>query len=829
MAQSVEAEFDKEYLWVGETGTVTATVLPDDTTDKSVSYKSSDEAVATVDENGTVTAIGAGEAVITVTTTDERATAEVTVEVRQQAEDITISESEKTVSVDDVFTLTADVLPADAYNKDVIWSSSDEEVLTVVNGEVTAHKTGEATITVKSAENEEIKAECKVKVIRYISSIAFTEESITVIKGEKHQLETVILPDDATEKKLTFSSSDEKVFTVDGNGLVTAVGAGKATVKVSTDVEDVFAECEVNVEVRSEEVKLDITETEIYCEETVTLKATVLPDDATDKSIIWESSDENVATVDENGVVTAVSKGSVIITAKTADTGKTAECRINVLRHASSVEISSRNAKAYVGRDFTLTAQVSPADATNTNVEWKSSDTSVAKVENGKVTPLKKGTAIISVSTEDGGYVDYCFITVGVGIDSVALSESSIAIDKGESFTLTADYLPDNATVSDIIWESSDESIATVADGVVTATNKSGKATVRATAADNGEAFAECEVTVIEPVSSIDLNKTEMRLLIGNKEALTAIILPANATYPEVSFKSSDEAVATVDENGQVTAVAPGTANIICTSTSTGLTVICTVVVPKPVESFSLSFASMSLSKGASGKVEVEAAPADHDEKFTFVSSDTNILTVERDSGVVRGVGSGKATVTAVSDISAKTATIEILVVQPVESISFEMKSFNGAYTGMCHKLNYSIAPADAYNKKVTFTSSDESIATVDAEGYITYHKKGEVTITVISDDSGLSDECRVTVSQAPEEIILSTNNLSLAVGETAQLNIAILPVGSADETVYWSSNAEAVAKVDENGKVTAVSTGTALIFVRTWNGKEAYCTVTVE
>ena len=828
MAQSIELSFDKEYLWVGETGNVTVNVLPEDTTDKSVVFSSADESIAVVDENGVVTAIGAGEAVITVTTTDGRATKDITVEIRKQAEGIEISESEKTVSVDDVFTLTASVLPAEAYNKDVIWTSSDEEVIKVEDGTVTALKTGEAVITVKSAENEEIKAECKVKVIRYISSIEFAQESVTVLKGETYQLSTVILPDDATERELTFVSSDEAVATVDESGLVTAVGAGKATVTVKTALEDVFAECEINVEVRSEEITLDKNEAEIYCGDTLTLTATVLPDDATNKNIIWESSDISVATV-EDGIVTAVSTGTAVITAKTEDTGKTAECKINVLRHVDSVEISSRSVKAYMGREFTLTARVNPDDATNTTLFWKSSDTTVATVNNGVVTPLRKGTVIISVSSEDGGYADFCFVTVGIGIDAVTLNESSIAIDKGDTFTLTAEASPENTTESELIWTSSDDSIASVENGIVTAKEKSGTVTVKATAADNSEAFAVCEVTVIEPVTAVDLNKTEARVLLGKTETLTAIVSPSNATYKAVTFSSSDESVATVDANGVVTPVAPGTASIICTSTYGQHTAVCVVTVPRPVDDFRLTFASMALSKGASGQIEVEANPANHDERFVFVSSDPNILTVERETGIVKGVGAGTATVTAISDLTEKTATIEILVVQPVEGISFEMKSFNGAYTGMCHQLNYTITPADAYNKKVTFTSSDERIATVDKDGYITYHEQGQVTITVTSEDSGLSDECVVTVSKAPEEIHISKNKLSLSVGEEYQFDVVVLPLDATDVTVIWSSSSDAVVSVDSNGKATAVGVGTALIFARTWNGKEAYCTVTVE
>ena len=159
MAEKVEAEFDKEFLWVGESGNITATVLPEDTTDKSVSFTSSDEDIATVDENGVVTAVSAGVATITVTAVGERISTDVEIEVRQQVTGIEISESEKTVNVDDVFTLTATVLPENAYNKEIEWLTSDAEIISVNGNEFTALKTGEATLTAVSKEKQKAKEE----------------------------------------------------------------------------------------------------------------------------------------------------------------------------------------------------------------------------------------------------------------------------------------------------------------------------------------------------------------------------------------------------------------------------------------------------------------------------------------------------------------------------------------------------------------------------------------------------------------------------------------------------------------------------------------------
>ncbi|MBR3815352.1 MAG: Ig-like domain-containing protein [Clostridia bacterium] len=829
LAESIRVTFDKEYLWVGESGDITVTVLPEDTTDKSAVYKVSDERILTVDKNGKVTAKSAGKAYVTVKSINCNAIDFVGIEVRQQVTGLEISLSEKTLNVGEEFTLTASVLPENAYNKNIEWLTSDEEIISVADGKVTALKTGEATVTAVSKENGEIKAACNVTVERYVEGVKLSEETFIIEKGNSYQLVATVLPEDATDKSLTWVSSDSETVSVDENGKITALKAGEATITANTAFEGISAQCKVTVKVSSAEVLLNKQSAELYCGETLELTATVLPEDTTDKGIIWSSSDEEIATVDENGVVTAHEKGEATITVKTKDNGKAAECVITVLKHVSDVKISTNSFDGFTGRPFTLTAQVSPADASNKNLIWNTSDSAVATVENGVVTPLRKGTAIISVKSEDNGLVDYCYINIGIGIDAISLSHSEISLHKGESFTLSAHISPENATTDKLIWTSEDNDIITVSDGVITAGRKSGTVKVRVTAADNDEAYAECTVTVIEQVTGIDLNETDIQLMSGDSFTLIPVITPDNATYPEVEWKSNDDTVASVDANGVVTAVNPGTAYITCTNEDSGIAAICKVFVPRPVESFTVSLPSLNLSKGASSELVIESEPADHDEDFTFVSSDSTVLTVERETGIVRGVAAGTATVTAVSTLTGKRATVDILVIQPVEDIRFDLAEYKGAYTGQQHKLSYAIYPADAYNKAVEWSSSDESIATVDSEGNITYHKKGEVIIRVTSKEKGLYAECKVTVSQSPETIYISAGAKTMAVGNTEKLTIAITPVDAPNQTVFWSTSSEAVVTVDSEGNITAIAPGKAIITVTTWNGKTATCTVTVE
>ncbi|WP_288583951.1 Ig-like domain-containing protein [uncultured Treponema sp.] len=165
-------------------------------------------------------------------------------------------------------------------------------------------------------------------------------------------------------------------------------------------------------------VSLDKTSAELEVGGNFTLTKTIEPANATNQNVSWSSSDKNVATVDENGTVTAVAVGTTDITVKTADGGKEAKCTVTVKKTAegnvsvTGVSLDKTSAELDVGGTLTLTAIVAPTNATNQNVSWSSSDVKVATVENGTVTAVAVGTADITVKTADGGKEATCTITV---------------------------------------------------------------------------------------------------------------------------------------------------------------------------------------------------------------------------------------------------------------------------------------------------------------------------------------------------------------------------------------------------------------------------------
>ena len=294
----------------------------------------------------------------------------------------------------------------------------------------------------------------------------------------------------------------------------------------------------------------------------ITLIATVKPDNATNKSITWMSSDKTVVTVTD-GKVTAIHRGSATITATTIDGGHTSTCSVTVAAKVFPVEsitLDKSAAEMILGDEIILTATVKPDNATNKSIIWTSSDKSVATVTDGKVTAVNGGTTTITATTEDGGLTAECEISVIVPVQDINLSHSNVKLVEGDEFTLSATVKPDNATNKSIIWTSSDKSVATVTDGKVTAVN-GGTTTITATTEDGG-LTAECEISVIVPVQDINLSHSNVKLVEGDEFTLSATVIPDNATNKEVTWRSSDESVVTVSKAGVITAIKAGDAII---------------------------------------------------------------------------------------------------------------------------------------------------------------------------------------------------------------------------------------------------------------------------
>ncbi len=500
-------------------------------------------------------------------------------------------------------------------------------------------------------------------------------------------------------------------------------------------------------------ITLDKTSINLYIGKSSTLIATVTPSTAADKSVIWTSSDPSVAMVSTKGVIEAISEGTCTIEATTNDGGYTASCEVEVKPILiNSIKFDKTNLSLNEGATDIISATVSPEDATEKSLTWTSSVDSVATVDEfGKIKALKKGTTTIKATANDGsGQYATCSVTVKRPVSSITIEPASLIIHTGESKTLTATVAPETATNTSCTWSSSNTSVATVSTSGVVKGIARGTVIITATAKDGSGAVGTCEVEVRQYVTSITLDKTSLVLNEGESSTVSASsVQPDNANDKSVVWSSSDEEIATVDQTGKITAVSKGTATIKGTANDgSGKYATCSVTVKRLVSSITIEPASLIIHIGESKTLHATVYPETaNNTSYTWSSSNTSVATVST-SGVVKGVAKGTVIITATAkDGSGVTGTCEVDVRKYVTSITLDKTSLV-LNEGESSTISVSsVKPDDANDKSVTWSSSNEEIATVDQTGKVTAVSKGTATIKATANDgSGKNASCPVRV-----------------------------------------------------------------------------------
>ena len=580
------------------------------------------------------------------------------------------------------------------------------------------------------------------------------------------------------------------------------------------------------------------------------LEAQITPSNATYQKTSWTTSKHTVAKVSETGLVTAVSAGRATITVSAG--GKKASCAISVSEQIVIVEVTSvtidrENLDLNKGESVQLTAVVKPDNARDREVSWTSSNAGVAAVaQDGTVTAVGAGSA--TITAEASGKTDDCVVTVTVPVQGISLDREKATIFEGDELFLTATVLPDDASDPSVSWNSSDTDVATVSEGTVKAAG-TGTAVITAKAGDQA---ATCVVTVSKKtvhVTSIALDKTNLSLTVGDAATLVATVLPQDAADRSVIWESTNHSIATVDAEGNVSAISAGAVTITATTADGGLLAGCEVTVtasdvpgppdpPEPqvihVTSIALDKTSCELEAGASMILNADVLPEDADDKScSWSSSNSGIAAVDAD-GKVTAIASGTATITATTTDGQLTASCTVTVFVPeipvvhVSSIALDRTALNLA-VGEYATLKATVLPENAEDRSFNWKSSNQSIAHIDADGRLSALSAGTVTITATTTDGGLTAACEVTVYTPYIDVTSVTLNkysLNFIEGESETLTATVMPVNATDKSIVWSSSNTMVATVD-NGLVTAVKEGSATITAAA-GGKTANCTVTV-
>ena len=355
---------------------------------------------------------------------------------------------------------------------------------------------------------------------------------------------------------------------------------------------------------------------------TQTLTATIAPEGAK-VTVEWSSENDAVAVVNENGEVTGVAPGTTVISARAEESVATCKVTVTAVK-PTKIELSSRTLELTVGSEHALEVKITPENAVADDITWYTSDDKVATVKDGLVKAVAKGDATITVKCNGGELAAVCQVKVTeentvIKPTAVEVAPETLALKVGEKGSLTVTYTPANAEVTDLVWETSDNTVATVADGEVTAL-KAGEALITAKC-NNGELSSSCKVTVTaetepepepEPDKLIAVTivsqdaKTDVQ--VGEHLNLTAVYTPSDAKPNSVSWTLDNESLATIDQNGVLEGVlaTKGSDNnwmeVVVTVTADGLSASLRVrVIPKQAEDIKFSVPENNQIKIGSG------------------------------------------------------------------------------------------------------------------------------------------------------------------------------------------------------------------------------------
>lgn len=680
------------------------------------------------------------------------------------------------------------------------------------------------------------------------------------------KITATLSPETTTNKKAYFTSSDPRVASVDSTGKVTALSQGTAEItcipedaKTNPD-NTVKATFTVNVTQRANRV--DVTNAnnsasqKVAVGQQITYKATVTPSNV-DQAVIWTTSDASVATVDENGVITGVNKGTATITATSKDFEKAYNTRtVDVVDAVSSITISTNDTvnavqtgeNAYTiqkgNTSVTFNKEVLPAEAEQT-VTWSSSNPSIATVNNnGSVTGKLGGDVVITATANDGsGTSQSINIHVNApvtGINVRPATGSTSAIAKGATTQLEATVGPTDASDKRVEWSSENTAIATVdANGLVTAVAP-GSVKIYATAKDGSNTVGFLAITVQKPVESILLTANNTFVYKNSTLAITPTISPADAANKTVEWTSSNPEIATVDAGGRVVGKKSGTVTITATAKDkAGAFATFAVTVITPVTNIKLTSEKNYVNVGKTMQIAAEILPADADNKtLAWSSTNEKIATVDG-NGVVRGVSAGSVQIKATStDGSNRAIAISLTVKQPVTKITLKnVKKKTVTKTTMNAGTTYSlvaaISPSTATDKSLTWKTSNKKLATV-SNGVITALKKGTVTITCIANDgSGVKKTFKVTIKQPVKKIALkvgkkTVTSVKVKKGKTKTVKATVTPSSANNKKVTFKSADKKIATVTSTGKIKGIRPGTTTITCTAKDGSKVYTTITV-
>ena len=510
-----------------------------------------------------------------------------------------------------------------------------------------------------------------------VQQITLTPSTSSVVVGESLQITAKVLPENATNATLKWKITPENILKLTATaGQFTAQQVGEALVRAeAADGSGASAECKVVVKPRLvQAISLNATQKELIVGDAFSLTATLSPENATNRNLIWKLVSGDAISLSTTGVIQAKKVGEALVRAEAADgSGITAECKLVVKpRLVQAISLNATQKNLVIGDSFTLTATAMPENATNRNVIWKLVSGNAISLSNiGVIQAKKVGAALVRAEAADGsGITAECKVVVKPRlVQTISLNATQKNLIIGDSFTLTATAMPENATNRNVIWKLvSGDAISLSNTGVIQA-KKVGEAIVRAESADGSGITAECKV-VVKPrlVQAISLNATQKHLVVGEYFALTATAMPENATNRNVVWKLVSGDAISLSNTGVIQAKKVGEALVRAEAADgSGVSAACKVVVkPRLVQEISLKLEKDTVAVGEHFTVTADVLPKNATNSTLQWSVSDPLLLKHLGAGSFETLKTGSATITAQArDGSKQEASCRIEIVPP--------------------------------------------------------------------------------------------------------------------------------------------------------------------
>ena len=703
-----------------------------------LTFESSDEEIATVNSVGIVTTKKSGTVTITISDNLKVYTKTVTITVVKEIEDFKFTSTKHEVEHKKTLNIEYEAIynGTNTLEESLVWTSSNNEIATVENGLVTTHKPGIVTINVYNKDNE-LLGTYEITITYEFKSLTITEERDTIKKGESKILDVEVIytgEESNPYSLLTYTSSNPNILSIDENGLMTANKMGTVTITVSDPLGLLTKTFDIKVTIIYEGFKLTTGNQTSYVGKTIEIGYVCQfnGEETCEDNLIWTSSNNEIATV-ENGIVKSLKPGIVTITVTNSDGDFSENVELEFISPILELAFKEDSKIVYINRmeSIEYICRMGTIEDCNKYINYDSSNESVLKVVNGKYVGLHKGMVYLTLKDIFGQFI----VRQQVTVENSNNDEKDYLVlypTQEQLKSNVCDQLENISCTDDMIWTSSNTDVLEIIDDRIIA-NTIGTTLLTLSDPDNTYNIY-LNVYIVDGYDSIDIIKETMKINIDKEEYIEYSFMASNpvSSKYDLIWTSSDETVATVDENGKIKGLKPGITTIRVEDIFGLISDSIEITVVDYLEELKLLDIKGTI-------IPNNEYPLDYDYIYTgkdniedhlvFTSSNEDIATIEDRKLITHGVGT--VTITLADDKEQFTSSKEIEVINPITYLTASvMKNKMFAGTSQTYQINCETISTDGFMKYLKITSSDETVATVSGTT-IKALKEGTTTITV--------------------------------------------------------------------------------------------------